>query len=269
LLFLFSILLILGLGWIDLQMGTEVALTVFYLVPIVVATWFVNESAGVAVSLVGGVLAAYDSEVMSGLIYRDFMIGAWAILSRLVFFLVTVWLVAELHRSMESIRKMAMTDSLTGVYNTRAFFDFLQKEIERSRRYKRPISLIYLDLDNFKTINDTLGHQTGNSALAIVAGTLKNSVRLTDIVARFGGDEFAVLLPETEQEAARAIAERAQENMVREMNANHWPLTFSVGLSTCQDELCTADELIQVADDLMYKVKRSGKNGILSQIMPD
>ena len=269
LLFLFSILLVLGLGWIDLQLGTEVALSVFYLIPIVIATWFVNENAGVAVSLVGGVLAAYDTEVMSGLIYRDFMIGAWATLSRLVFFLVTVWLVAELHRRMESIRKMAMTDSLTGVYNTRAFFDFLQKEIERSRRYKRPISLIYLDLDNFKTINDTLGHQTGNSALAIVAGTLKNSVRLTDIVARFGGDEFAVLLPETEQEAARAIAERAQENMVREMNANHWPLTFSVGLSTCQDELCTADELIQVADDLMYQVKRSGKNGILCQIKPD
>ncbi|MGD0806282.1 MAG: GGDEF domain-containing protein [Anaerolineales bacterium] len=269
LLFLLSILLVLSLGWIDLQMGTEVALTVFYLVPIVVATWFVNESAGVAVSLVGGVLAAYDTEVMSGLIYRDFMIGAWATLSRLVFFLVTVWLVAELHRSMESIRKMAMTDSLTGVYNARAFFDFLQKEIERSRRYKRPISLIYLDLDNFKMINDTLGHQTGNSALAIVAGTLKNSVRLTDIVARFGGDEFAVLLPETEQEAARAIAERAQENMAREMNANHWPLTFSVGLSTCREELCTADELIQVADDLMYQVKRSGKNGILYQVLHD
>ncbi|HEY5118743.1 MAG TPA: GGDEF domain-containing protein [Anaerolineales bacterium] len=257
------------MGWIDLQMGTEVALTVFYLIPIVVSIWFVNENAGVAVSLVSGVLAAYDTEVVSGLIYRDFMIGAWAILSRLVFFLVTVWLVGELHRNMEFIHKMAMTDNLTGVYNARAFFDFLQKEVARSHRYKRSISLMYLDLDNFKMINDTLGHQTGNSALAIVAGTLKNSVRLTDIVARFGGDEFAVLLPETEQEAARAIAERAQENMVREMNANHWPLTFSVGLSTCQDELCTADELIQVADDLMYQVKRSGKNGILYQIMPD
>jgi diguanylate cyclase (GGDEF)-like protein len=269
LLFLLTILLILGLGWIDLKLGTEVALTVFYLVPIVVSTWFVNENAGVAVSLLGGVLAAYDTEVMTGLIYRDFMIGAWAILSRLVFFLVTVWLVGELHRSMESIRKMAMTDSLTGVYNARAFFDFLQKEMERSRRYKRPMSLMYLDLDNFKTINDTLGHQAGNSALEIVAGTLKDSVRLTDIVARLGGDEFAVLLPETEQEAARVIAERARENMVRAMNANHWPLTFSVGLSTCREELCSADELIQVADDLMYQVKRSGKNGILYRVMQD
>jgi diguanylate cyclase (GGDEF)-like protein len=269
LLFLLSILLVLGLGWIDVQMGTEVALTVFYLIPIVVSTWFVNENAGVAVSLAGGVLAAYDSEVLSGLIYRDFMIGAWATLSRLVFFLGTVWLVGELHRSMESIRKMAMTDSLTGVYNARAFFDFLQKEVERSHRYKHPISLMYLDLDNFKMINDTLGHRIGNSALEIVAGTLKNSVRSTDIVARLGGDEFAVLLPETEQEAARAIAERAQENMVKGMKVNHWPLTFSVGLSTCREELCTADELIQVADDLMYQVKRSGKNGILYQVIRD
>ncbi len=243
------------------------ALSVFYLIPIVASTWFVNESAGVAVSLLCGGLAAYDSELLSGLMYRNFWVGLWAGVSRLIFFLVTVWLVGRLRRSMESIRQMAMTDSLTGVYNVRAFLDFMEREMERSRRFKRPVSLIYLDLDNFKIINDTFGHQTGNSALGIVAGVLKASVRLTDIVARLGGDEFAVLLPETAEEAARAIAERARENMVREMNVHRWPLTFSVGVSTCRKDLCSADELIQVADDLMYQVKRSGKNGILYHVM--
>jgi diguanylate cyclase (GGDEF)-like protein len=148
------------------------------------------------------------------------------------------------------------------VYNARAFFDFLEKEMARSRRYGRPTSLMYLDLDNFKSINDTFGHQVGNTALEVAAGTLKNSVRAADIVARLGGDEFAVLLPETDEEDARTIAERARENLVRETGLKHWPLTFSVGLSTCRDEFCTVDELIQVADDLMYQVKRSGKNGI-------
>jgi diguanylate cyclase (GGDEF)-like protein len=255
----------LGWGWIDLQMGTDVALSVFYLIPIVLCAWFVHESAGVAVSLLSGSLAAYDAEVVSGLIQRNVWVGVWASVSRLIFFLVTVWLVGRLRRSMESIRQMAMTDSLTGVYNARAFFDFLQKELERSRRYKRPISLIYLDLDNFKTINDTLGHQAGNSALEAVAGALKASVRMTDIVARLGGDEFAVLLPETADADARAITIRAEENMVREMKANHWPLTYSAGVSTCSQEFCTAEELIRVADDLMYQVKRSGKNGIRFQ----
>jgi diguanylate cyclase (GGDEF)-like protein len=185
----------------------------------------------------------------------------------LIFFLFAVWLVGRLRRSMEFVRRMAMTDSLTEVYNARAFFDFLEKEMARGRRYKRPISLMYLDLDNFKSINDTFGHQTGDSALEIVAATLKNSVRSTDIVARLGGDEFAVLLPETAEDDARTIAQRARENMAREMSARRWPLSFSVGLSTCRDELCTADELVRNADDLMYQVKRSGKNGILNQVI--
>jgi diguanylate cyclase (GGDEF)-like protein len=249
-----------------MQMGTEVALSVFYLIPIVLCAWFVNESAGLTISLLSGGLAAYDTEVLSGLIYRNLWVGIWASVSRLIFFLLTVWLVGRLRRNMESIRQLAMTDSLTGVYNARAFFDFMQKEIERSRRYKRPISLMYLDLDNFKTINDTLGHQAGNSALESVAGALKASVRMTDIVARLGGDEFAILLPETAAEDARAITTRAEENMVREMKANHWPLTYSAGVSTCDKDICTAEELIRVADDLMYQVKRSGKNGILFQV---
>jgi diguanylate cyclase (GGDEF)-like protein len=262
---LLCLLLTLGWGWVDLQMGTEVALSVFYLVPIVLCAWYVHESAGVAVSLLSGALAAYDSEVLTGLIYRNLWVGIWASTSRLIFFLVTVWLVGRLRRSLESIRQLAMTDSLTGVYNARAFFDFLQKEMERSRRYKRPISLMYMDLDNFKTINDSHGHQAGNTALEGVARALKDSVRLTDIVARLGGDEFAVLLPETEAEAARAITARAEENVRAEMTSHRWPLTFSAGVATCREDFCTADELIQKADDLMYQKKRSGKNGILFQ----
>ncbi len=264
-LLLVCIFFILVWAWIDMQMGTEVALSVFYLIPIVLCAWFINEGAGAAVSLLSGALAAYDTELLSGLIYRNLWVGIWAGTSRLIFFLFTAWLVGRLRRSMESIRQLAMTDSLTGVYNARAFFDFLQKEMERSRRYKRPISLMYVDLDNFKTINDSLGHQAGNSVLESVAGALKASVRLTDIVARLGGDEFAVLLPETEDEAARAITARAEENVLREMTAHRWPVTFSAGVSTCRKDSCTADELIRVADDLMYQQKRSGKNGILFQ----
>jgi hypothetical protein len=155
LLLVFCFCAVLFLGWVDIQSGPEVALYVFYLVPIVAATWFVNEGAGAALSLLSGGLAAYDTEVLSGLIGRSPLTGIRAVISRLIFFLFAVWLVGRLRRSMKSIRTMAMTDSLTDVYNARAFFDFLEKEMARSRRYKRPTSLMYLDLDNFKTINDT------------------------------------------------------------------------------------------------------------------
>jgi diguanylate cyclase (GGDEF)-like protein len=266
LLLILSFLLVLFWAWVDFRMGTEVAMSAFYLIPIVLAAWFVHESAGIAVSILGAGLATYNTEVLSGLIYRNFWIGVWAALSRLFFFLVTVWLTGRLRRNMESIRRMAMTDSLTGVYNARAFFDFLQKEVERSRRYQRPLSLMYLDLDNFKSINDTLGHQAGNSVLGGVAGTLKASVRLTDIVARLGGDEFVVLLPETGSDSARTIVERARENVVRDMSTRGWPLTFSAGVTTCWKDFCSADEMIRTADDLMYRVKRSGKNGILYNV---
>ena len=102
------------------------------------------------------------------------------------------------------------------MYNARTFFDMLQKEIARSRRYGRPLSLIYLDIDNFKTVNDSHGHQTGNSVLSAVAAGLLQSVRRMDVVARLGGDEYSILLPETDEAAARTTVERVRENLGRE-----------------------------------------------------
>ncbi len=248
-------------------MESEVVLPVFYLIPIAMAAWYVHEGAGVALSLVCAAFAAYDAEIQSGVLSGNAWIGIWAIASRLVFFLFTVWLIGRLRRTMESIRQMAMTDSLTEVYNARTFFDLLQREMARNRRYRRPLSLIYMDVDNFKSINDSLGHQTGNSVLTTVAMVLKESVRRMDIVARLGGDEFSVLLPETDEAAARKTVERVQENLLREAGAQGWKVTVSVGTVTYYRMDCTADDIIRKADDLMYQVKRGGKNGALYAVI--
>ena len=244
-------------------------LSVFYLIPIGIAAWYVHEGAGIAVSLLCAAFAAYDTEIQSGVLSGNVWAGIWAIASRLAFFLFAVWLLGRQRRTMESIRQMAMRDSLTGVYNARTFFDLLQREMARNRRYKRPLSLLYLDIDNFKTINDSLGHQTGNSVLAAVAAALKESVRGMDIVARLGGDEFSVLLPETVESAARKTVTRVQENLIREAGRAPWTVTVSIGVVTYHRMDCTADDIIRQADDLMYQMKRSGKNGALYAVVAE
>jgi diguanylate cyclase (GGDEF)-like protein len=256
------------LGWLDYRMESEVILSVFYLIPIFLSAWFLNEWTAVVISLLCGALAAYDREVLSGEVARNIWIAAWAVTSRLMVFLFTVWVLGRLRRSLESIREMAITDSLTGAYNARAFFELLQKEIERSQRYGHPLSLMYLDIDDFKMINDSLGHQTGNSILAAVAAALRSSVRRMDIVARLGGDEFSVLLPETDNEAARRTVARLQQASIRDTARYGHQVTISVGVVTYYRMDVTADDIIRKADDLMYRVKRSGKNGVLFEIVP-
>ncbi len=264
---LLSLSLALLWGWIDFQTETEIVLSVFYLIPIVIAAWYVYATAGIGISLLCAALAGYDTEIQSGIFSDNPWIGIWAIASRLAFFLFTAILVDRLRRTMESIRRMAMTDSLTGAYNARTFFDLLQKEMARARRYKRPLSLLYLDLDNFKTVNDTLGHQTGNFVLETVAVILRESVRRMDIVARLAGGEFSVLLPETDEGAVRTTVERVQEILLRKAGEERWPVTISIGAVTYHRLDGTPDDIIRKADNLMYQVKREGKNGALYAVV--
>jgi diguanylate cyclase (GGDEF)-like protein len=266
---LLSIALALLWGWIDTRMESDIVLSVFYLVPITIAAWYVHEAAGVAVSFLCAACAAYDTEFQSGVFFREPWIGVWGIASLLIFFLFAVWLLGRQRRTMDSIRRLATTDGLTGVYNTRAFFEMLQNEMARSRRYNRPLSLIFLDIDNFKSVNDSYGHQTGDSVLAAVAAALRESVRRMDIVARLGGDEFSILLPETDDAAARTTVERVRENLGRKTAQKGCGVTVSLGAVTCRTIDCSADDIVRAADDLMYRVKHGGKNGALFAVVPE
>jgi diguanylate cyclase (GGDEF)-like protein len=269
LLLLFSVLLTCLWGWIDYHTESQVVLSVFYLIPIVIAAWYIHEAAGVAISLLCGAFTAYDSEIQTGLLFRSPWIGAWAIASRLAFFLFAVWLLGRQRRTMDFIRRMAVTDGLTGAYNARAFFDLLRREMERNRRFQHPLSLIYLDVDDFKKINDTLGHQTGDAVLEAVAKALSESVRRVDVVARLGGDEFSVLLPETDAAAARTTVERLLDNLCKGVEKAGWKVTVSIGAVTYRRTDCTADDIVGKADSLMYQVKRGGKNGVLFAVVPE
>jgi diguanylate cyclase (GGDEF)-like protein len=168
---------------------------------------------------------------------------------------------------------LSVTDDLTHLYNSRYLNLVLRKETKRASRNGRPLSLLFIDLDGFKGVNDTHGHLCGSRALVEAAAVIRGSARETDVVARFGGDEFALVLPDTGSDGAFAVGERIRERVAAHMflagDGLNIHLTVSVGVATLPDVAASADELMQAADKAMYRVKDAGKNGIQAANAPE
>jgi diguanylate cyclase (GGDEF)-like protein len=168
----------------------------------------------------------------------------------------------QLEELLHKVNYMAITDALTGLYNRRHFHDVLISEYERARRYKTPFSIVMLDIDHFKRINDTFGHSVGDSVLKEVAEILKRNIREIDTASRYGGEEFMVILPNTRKDHALIVAERtrimiAQHSFSR-LDRN---ITISVGISGMPDENAESDEkLIKCADFALYRAKDLGRD---------
>ena len=241
--------------------GYELAFSLFYLLPISIVTWLAGRRLGIVMSLVSAVVWLV-SDVTAGHSYLYPFIYAWNTLMRLGFFVVVVFLLSALKSALEREKEIANKDYLTGAVNSRFFYNLLQMEINRSQRYKNPFTLAYIDLDNFKIVNDKLGHTAGDQVLLFVVNQIKNNLRKTDVVARLGGDELALLLPETKQESAQVVLSKIQRHILTGMQQNNWPVTLSIGVLTCIEAPHSTDEAIRIVDDLMYSVKRSSKNGI-------
>jgi diguanylate cyclase (GGDEF)-like protein/PAS domain S-box-containing protein len=169
---------------------------------------------------------------------------------------------SELQLALEKEQKLARLDSLTHIANRRAFYEFAEKEKDRSLRHHLAFTLAYIDLDNFKLVNDRFGHDTGDQLLKMVASNIKNSVRSSDMLARLGGDEFGVILPETAQPVARKMITRLIDQLGQRMAENQWPVTFSVGVLTCNNGHIDVEELMRKVDSLMYQIKHRGKNAV-------
>jgi len=160
---------------------------------------------------------------------------------------------------LETTYRMAITDGLTGLFNRRHFDERLAEEIYRAARYERPFSVIILDIDHFKRHNDELGHLEADRILVQLACMVKGSVRRGDIVGRYGGDEFVILLPETDREAAGVVAERVRY-AVAEKEFPHCRVTISAGVATCQSGGSSPAELLAAADRALYRAKAAGGN---------
>ena len=249
----------------DYLTGNEITFSLFYLAPIVLVTWAVNRNAGLLVSLLSS-LTLLVAEVAAAQTYSHPMVYLWNTLFRTVFYVIVTYLMTELQKARREEQLAARTDFVSGAANARYFNELLQMEINRIRRYPHPITMVYLDIDNFKMVNDLFGHPMGDEVLRFIASELKSQLRKTDIIARLGGDEFALLLPSTRESEAQVVVSKLHGHLIQMMRQKNWPVTFSMGVVTCVAPPHSVEQLISMADELMYKVKNSTKNGIGSAI---
>jgi len=249
------------LGILDYTTGNELTLSLFYLIPIVLVTWVVDRDTGLFMSFISG-LALLGAEIAAGQTYSHPIFYLLNTLVRILFYVVVVYLVTELQKSRREEQLAARTDFVTGAINARYFNELLQMEISRIRRYPHPITLVYVDVDNFKLVNDLFGHKIGDEVLRCIATEVKSQLRTTDTVARLGGDEFVMLLPSTRQPEARLVVSKLYAHLIENMRQRNWPVTFSMGVVTCEFSPYSAEQLVNMADELMYEVKNSTKNDV-------
>ena len=200
------------------------------------------------------------AEYSAGHRYSHASLYFWNTLIRTGFFVIITYLVAELQKSQREERQAARTDFISGAANARHFNELLQREIDRVRRYPHAITVVFIDVDNFKLVNDLFGHKIGDDVLRCIARELKSQLRKTDLIARLGGDEFGVLLPSTQQPEARLVVSKVHANLSEAMRRANWPVTFSMGAVTCVSPPHSAEQLVNMADDLMYEVKNGTKD---------
>ena len=251
------ILLTLLTAAVDFVVGSQISLAIFYLVPIAMTAWYGSFRAGVILSLVCSGLATWIALQGS----ETNTVILWNGVAHLGFYYVFTTLLVGLRQVLEQEKAIGRTDHLTGVMNRRALFEQLEFIVNLARRNRTPLTLAYIDLDNFKTMNDQNGHEVGDRALCLVAETMFKHRRRTDLVGRLGGDEFAVVLPDTGTRAARMLLIDFNER-IRTTQPHPCELTCSVGVVTFLVLPDTVAEALRLADDCMYDIKQRGGNGV-------
>jgi len=226
-------------------------------------------------------LGAWNSRLRSAVLLAGFSALAWIlsnyyaglrfshtsmwlvnISAQFVSFLLVGGLIVRLRTANAQEKMLAHSDNLTKLMNARAFYERLEYELARAQRYGNPLTIGYLDLDNFKTVNDHLGHRVGDNVLCRVADLLRSLMRSSDTLARLGGDEFAIILTETDREQSRTVFAKILAVLKEKMKEKEIPITASIGVVSYPENTLSAEDLISCADSIMYRAKEAGKNRV-------
>lgn len=269
--------LVAAIGWLDYVTGPEVGLSLAYLVPVVLAGWLAGRRAGVLLALAAATAWFSADAALHRANYLP--VSVWNGVTRLAIYaaigllaarvrrdrLQLIDLNARLARALEAERTLARTDALTGLANSRAFLETLRTETARSRRARTPVCVAYIDLDNFKRINDRHGHAAGDAFLRQVADELRRAVRDGDVVARIGGDEFAVLLWQAEPAPAEEVGRRIVTRVAAAAAAPYpkADVGASVGLAWFAVAPDDDEEILRLADEAMFEAKQAGKHAVV------
>jgi diguanylate cyclase (GGDEF)-like protein len=248
-------------GIIDFFLDPETTFSIFYLLPITIAVFLSGRVLGIITSLLS-IFFWLAGDFLSGWEFLSLQALSWNVLVLLGFYLLHTFIISWLLKTIKDIRVLSLRDPLTGAANWRYFREYADRMIKNSLRNKSPLTLVYVDLDNFKRLNDISGHAAGDEALRTVAGVIRRRIRPGDILARLGGDEFGLLLVDSSYGEAGEALSRIVEAVNLEIEQRDLAISLSVGAMTYRVPLSSLDAMITEVDELMYKVKQSGKNDI-------
>jgi len=253
------------IGLIHYLLRPQFTLSLTYLIPVGFASWYVGTRYGLFLSVLS-VATWIFVEIASNQPYSPFMTYCLYAVARLSFCVGVTLLLGRFKTALSVERTLSRVDYLTGAVNWRSFYESASMEIERCNRYGCSFTIAYIDIDNFKDLNDRFGHTTGDNVLQAIANTVKINIRKVDIVARLGGDEFVILFPETSEVAASAAIQKIKNAFEQHKYLKKFSVTFSIGILTCKACPPSVDSTITLADSLMYSAKKRGKNEITQSI---
>ena len=252
-------LITIALFIVDWLTGSVLSFSIFYLIPITLAVLLSGKRLGLIFSVVCSI-TWITADILANARYSSVFIPIWNSLVRFGYFVFHTILLSRLNEIITEMHAISVQDPLTNTANWRKFEEFANLAIKSAVKERKYISLAYIDIDNFKAVNDVLGHSGGDEALQLVSSRMKEEVRSIDIVARLGGDEFAILLYDADLKQTEGIIDRIQRSVKETMKDRNWNITLSIGAIVFKVLPSTVGPMIKRADDLMYEVKRNGKN---------
>jgi diguanylate cyclase (GGDEF)-like protein len=260
-----GVVLVAVAGMLDSMAGGRASLTLLYVVPVVLVGWAGSRWGSLLVALLGATAVFLVQQWGSRSLCTDIPV-VWAQALNVFGVLMLFALMTSALRELR-LRTLAGLDRLTGVLSADSFFRGANRELSRAKRFKRPCTLVYFDIDNFKEINDKAGYEEADMVMKATVEQIKRSIRTVDIMGRLGGDEFAILFPETGPEQAHTAVSKLEKGFSSLIRNRQWTVTLSIGAVTYFTVPEKADEMVRRASDLVAEAKREGRNKAKFEVM--